>query len=108
MAGHNRLGWVLSLFVGFTAGMSGAMAVSCTGDAPRAICVKSERVCSLGSDNDCDDADQCIPAEEFDADAVTDCEDGQCVWDCTGGESCPSGWTCKEQRRTLLELVSGC
>lgn len=108
MTGHNRVGWVLRAAVGFAVGMSGAMGISCTGDTPRSLCVKEARSCGLSPDNECDEADECVPAEAFDADAVTDCEDGQCVWDCTGGEACPSGWRCEAQEPTLGELISGC
>ena len=108
MSGHNRVRWVLQAVVGFAMGLSGALAVSCTGESPRAVCVKLERSCDLHADDDCEEADECVPAEEFGADAVTDCEDGQCVWDCTGGEACPAGWRCQEQRPTLVELISGC
>lgn len=109
MSGHNsRARWVLQVVVGFAVGLSGASVVSCSGDAPRALCVKEARSCGLSHDDECDEADECVPAEEFGADAITDCEDGQCVWDCTGGEACPSGWRCAPQEPTLGELISGC
>lgn len=108
MSGQKLRLWVVQLVVGFAMGVSGPLAVSCTGDSPRAICLQETRSCGLDSGNECDEADECIPAEALDADAVTDCEDGQCVWDCSGGEACPSGWRCVEQQRTLGELISGC
>ncbi len=109
MTGHNRATWVLQLVVGFAAGMSGASAVSCTTEAPRAVCEKQMRSCAAPShDEACDEADECIPAEALGGDALTDCEDGRCVWDCSAGEACPDGWRCVEQSRTLGELISGC
>lgn len=109
MTGHTRRARYIHLVVGFLAGICGAVATSCTsGDAPRSICVKQERSCDLHADNQCDAADECIPAEAFDADAFTDCENGQCVWDCTDGELCPSGWACVAQQRSLVELLHGC
>lgn len=102
MAGHKRGSSTIHLLVGFVVGICGAVAVSCTsGEVPRSICVKQQRSCDLHHDDQCESADECVPAEAFDADAFTDCEDGQCVWDCTDGELCPSGWECVAQEPTL-------
>lgn len=109
MKGQIRGARYLHLVVGFVAGICGAVATACTeGEAPRSICVKQQRSCDLHPDDQCAAADECIPAEAFGADAYTDCEDGQCVWDCSDGETCPGGWECVPQQPTLAELIHGC
>lgn len=109
MTGHYGRARYLHLVVGFAAGICGAVATSCThGEQVRSVCVKQVRACDLHPDDQCEVADECVPAEAFGADAFTDCEDGQCVWDCSDGETCPDGWACVAQQPTLVELIHGC
>ena len=101
----------VNVVLGFLVGLAGAVAVaSCAVEESRSICVKTWRSCDLGGDHDmCEAPDECVPAEAFEADAITDCEDGQCVWDCTDGGSCPSGWSCLPVRKGVGEVLGvGC
>jgi hypothetical protein len=100
-------GW--SVIIGFVAGLVGATGVACTRESGRSICVKIERSCELSGPSACESADECVPADAYDADAFTDCVDGQCVWDCSDGEQCPGGWRCMQERESLDELLGlGC
>lgn len=106
---RGRIGGV-NVVLGFLIGLTGSVAMaSCVVEESRSICVKTQRSCDLHGDDMCETADECVPADAFDADAVTDCEDGQCVWDCTDGGSCPSGWSCLPVRKGVEELLGvGC
>lgn len=104
-----RIGGV-NVVLGFVFGLAGALATTaCATEESRSICVKTQRSCDLDGDHMCETPDECVPAEAFDADAITDCEDGQCVWDCTDGGSCPSGWSCMPVRKGVSDLLGvGC
>ena len=91
--------------IGLLAGVFGLNLTACLEPPPRSLCVKHDRSC--GGSSVCASADECVPAEAFDADAATDCDEGRCVWDCSDGESCPDGWACEAEELELADLV-GC
>ncbi len=91
---------VLGLSLGWMA--AGACAV----EVDTAFCVKEQRSCSHA--DECETDEDCVPAEAYDADAVTTCDEGRCVWDCSDGESCPAGWRCHVPERGLDELFGAC
>lgn len=96
---------LVTIGIGIVLGFS--VATACSVDAGRSLCVKSFRACDVAGAQTCDDVDECVPAEAYDAEAVTDCDDGRCVWDCSGGETCPAGWTCTRMEPSLGELLHG-
>ena len=87
-------------------GLGWGLASACAVEADLAICVKEQRSCSEA--HECETDEDCVPAEAFDADAITMCDRGRCVWDCTEGESCPGGWRCKVPDRGFDEVFGGC
>jgi hypothetical protein len=97
---------VFGTLVGLLFGASGLSVPGCLESAPRSLCVKHDRSCAGPSM--CATAEECVPAEAFDADAATDCDGGRCVWDCSDGESCPDGWSCEAEETELVDLVGGC
>jgi hypothetical protein len=102
---QSRIRSGITIGIGLVLGL--AAAFSCAGAAPRSLCVRDFRSCDVDGAPTCDDAEECVPAEAYDAEALTDCDDGRCVWDCSAGESCPSGWSCKAMEPTLGELIHG-
>lgn len=78
-------------------------------DTPK-VCVQEFRSCQPGGPPNCDDADECVPAEAYGSGgepAVTECDEGFCTWDCSNDEMCPAGWVCKPVRPTLVEALKG-
>jgi len=97
---------VFGAVLGALMGVSGLGLPACLDRPERSLCVKHDRSC--GGPSVCDSADECVPAEAYDAEAATDCDEGRCVWDCSDGESCPAGWTCQAEETELIDLVGGC
>jgi hypothetical protein len=93
-----------SIVAGLIAGW--ATATACAVPADLAICVKEQRSCEAA--HECETDDDCVPAEAFDADAITVCDRGQCVWDCTEGETCPGGWRCRAPDESFGQVFGGC